>query len=273
MSLQITMDQLEQQLLKRYLALKERPAKLREIVQPHFVLNAILFVPMFIGALVIFYFGVREVAYIVLGMWLGMFVADIRQGKIFIKLWPRLKKYLDWDKIEKQLDEQNKSRAFYGTPQAPAELYVTHKTMSKVAPRPRAIILATVLALLVIILSVVGLYCFVNRDRIFPGQNTVVVYGRETCGITKMVRASLTEKGIPYIFANIDIEAINDELRYKLGPKFKEPSYTLPVVHVAGKMLLTPSADHVQEELSQVPLSSTRDYSTFLNGADPVPHY
>jgi hypothetical protein len=272
MSLQITMDQLEQQLLKRYLALKERPAKLREVALPYFILNAILFVPMFIGALVIFFFGVREAAYIVLGIWLGMFVADIRHGRIFIKLWPRIKKYLDWDKIEKHLNEQNESQAFYGTPQAPAEHYVTHKTKSKVAPRPGAIFRAALLALLVIIPSVVGLYCFVNRDRIFPEQNTVVVYGRETCAITKMVRAGLTEKGIPYIFANIDIEAINDELGYKLGPKFKEPSYPLPVVHVAGKILLTPSADHIQEELSHVPPSSNRDYSTFLNGADHVPH-
>jgi glutaredoxin len=273
MSLQITMDQLEQQLLKRYLALKERPAKLREVVQPYFILNAILFVPMFLGALLIFFLGVREAAYIVLGMWLGMFVADIRQARIFIKLWPHIKKYLDWDKIEKHLNEQNKIRAFHGTPQAPTELYVTHKTMSKIAPRLGAIIRATLLSLLVIITSVAGLYCFDNRDRIFPEKNTVVVYGREACAITKMVRAGLTEKGIPYIFANIDIGAINDELRYKLGPKFKEPSYTLPVVHVAGKLLLTPSADHIQEELSQAPPSSTRDYSTFLNGADPVPHY
>jgi hypothetical protein len=109
MSLQITMDQLEQQLLMRYLALKEHSPKLREVAQPHFVFNAILFVPMFIGALAIFYFGVREAAYIVLGMWLGMFVSDIRHGKVFIKLWPLLNKYLDWDKIEGHLNEQNKS--------------------------------------------------------------------------------------------------------------------------------------------------------------------
>lgn len=107
--MQITMDQLERQLLKRYLALKKRPAKLREVVQPYFILNAILFVPMFLGALVIFFLGVREAAYIVLGMWLGMFVSDIRHGKVFIKLWPFLKKYLDWDKIEEHLNEQNKS--------------------------------------------------------------------------------------------------------------------------------------------------------------------
>jgi len=273
MSLQITMDQLEQQLLKRYLALREHSPKLGEVAQPRFVLNAILFVPAFIIALAIFYFGVSEAAYTVLGMWLGMFISDIRHCKVFIKLWPCLKKYLDWDKIEKQLDEQNISRAFHGTPQAPTELYVTHKTISKVAPRLGAIIRATLLSLLVIITSVAGLYCFDNRDRIFPEKNTVVVYGREACAVTKMIRAGLTGKGIPYIFANIDIGAINDELRYKLGPKFKEPSYTLPVVHVAGKILLTPSPDQIQEELSQVPPSSTRDYSTFLNGADPVPHY
>ena len=145
--------------------------------------------------------------------------------------------------------------------------------MSKVAPRPRAIIRATLLALLAIIPSVAGLYCFVNRDRIFPDGKTVVVYGRETCGITQMVRAGLAKNGIPYIFANIDSRAIKDELRYKLGPKFEEPSYTLPVVHVAGKMLLTPTADQIQEELSHVRPSSTRDYSTFLHGADPAPHY
>lgn len=145
--------------------------------------------------------------------------------------------------------------------------------MGRIAFLPKAIFGATLLVLLVVIPSLIGLYCFVNRDRIFPSDNTVVVYGRESCAITKKVRADLTDKGIDYIFADINIEAIHDELRYKLGPNFKEPSYTLPVVHVAGKILLTPSVDQIREEMSHAPLMPTRDYSTILNGANPVPRY
>ena len=100
------MNHIEQKLLKRYLSIKERPARLREVIQPFFVLNLKLFIPMFIGALVIFYYGVKEAAYIVLGMWLGMFLSDIRHGRIFVTLWPSIKKYLDWEKIEKNINEQ-----------------------------------------------------------------------------------------------------------------------------------------------------------------------
>ncbi len=100
-----------------------------------------------------------------------------------------------------------------------------------------------------------------------------MVYGRETCGITKLVRAGLQDKHIPYIFADINIRSVKDELSYKLGPNFKEPSYTLPVVHVGGKLLLTPTADQIQQEVSKAAAQSERDYSTFLNGSNPPPHY
>ena len=103
------MNQTEQKLLKRYLSLKERPAKLREVIQPFFVLNFVLFIPMFIGAMVIYYYGVKEAAYIVLGLWLGMFLSDIRHGRIFVSLWPSIKKYLDWEKIEKNITEEESS--------------------------------------------------------------------------------------------------------------------------------------------------------------------
>lgn len=139
--------------------------------------------------------------------------------------------------------------------------------MTKQAPRARAILSATLLALLVILPTLAGLYCFANRDRIFPARNTVVVYGRETCAITRSVRSQLEAKGVPYIFADIDIRAIDDELSFKLGPEFNEPTITLPVVHVAGKLLLTPTADQVLQELSQARGQAVRDYSTFLNGS------
>ena len=139
--------------------------------------------------------------------------------------------------------------------------------------RIRKIVSATLLTVLAIIIALFSLYCYVNRDRLFPERGTVVVYGRETCGITKMVRAGLTAKGISYLFADADVKAIHDELRYKLGPKFKEPTYTYPVVHVAGRILLTPTVDRIQQELSGERSKTVRDYSTLLNGAEPVPEY
>ena len=145
--------------------------------------------------------------------------------------------------------------------------------MRKNSVRPRIVIRAVLLAVLVAVPTLFSLYCYINRDRIFPERGTIVVYGRESCGITQMVRNDLAKKGIPYVFADVNISAINDELRYKLGPKFRERSYTYPVVHVSGKILLTPTADQVQSELASEQAPATRDYSTFLNGADPVPHY
>jgi hypothetical protein len=139
--------------------------------------------------------------------------------------------------------------------------------------RIRAIISATLVAVVVLVPLLFGTYCIGNRDRLFPPMNTVVVYGRETCGTTKLVRADLEAKHITYLFADISISAIKDELNYKLGPNFKEPQYTLPVVHVGGALLLTPTADQIQQKLINVEGKTTRDYSTFLNGSNPAPHY
>ena len=139
--------------------------------------------------------------------------------------------------------------------------------------RLRAIVRVVLLTLIVVIPALFSAYCYVNRDRIFPERGTIVLYGRETCGITRMVRNELAARGIPYVFADVNISAIDDELRYKLGPKFSEPRYTYPVVHVGGKILLTPTADQVHKALSAVQAGQERDYATFLQGADPVPHY
>jgi hypothetical protein len=150
---------------------------------------------------------------------------------------------------------------------------MSHKPMSSQTPRIRNIISATLVAVVVLVPLLFGAYAFTHRDRLFPPMNTVVVYGRETCGITKMVRSGLDARHITYVFADIDVSAIKDELNYKLGPHFKEPRYTLPVVHVGGALLLTPTADQVQNALIKVGGNATRDYSTFLDGSNPAPHY
>lgn len=133
------------------------------------------------------------------------------------------------------------------------------------------------LAIALAALTAVG-YTYGNRDRLFPAGDTVVIYGRHECGITRLVRQGLEAQGIPYLFADADIPAIDDELWYKLGPRFKPQRITFPVVHVAGRLLLTPTADQVQQALAEHraaagPGASARDYSTLLHGADPAPHY
>ena len=148
-----------------------------------------------------------------------------------------------------------------------------HHRMQNRSVRLRAIVRTVLLTIIVVIPALFSAYCYVNRDRIFPERGTIVVYGRESCGITRMVRGELSAKGIPYVFADVNIAAIDDELRYKLGPKFNEPRYTYPVVHVGGKILLTPTADQIQKAVSVEQAGTERDYATFLQGADPVPHY
>ncbi len=95
----------EELLLKSYLKCRGKPANLWEVLIPHFLINFVLAIPMILGALLIYYYGVREAAYCVLGMWLGMFLTNIRHGKIFVKYWPTIQNYLDWDKIESSLED------------------------------------------------------------------------------------------------------------------------------------------------------------------------
>ena len=129
-------------------------------------------------------------------------------------------------------------------------------------------------AVLVLLLAAATTYGYQHRDRLFPRADVIVVYGRETCGITRRVRDGLASRGIPYVFADVDVPAIDDEMWFKLGPAFREPTITFPVVHVGGRILLTPSAEQVAAQWQAARTDAeTRDYATFLRGARPVPHY
>jgi hypothetical protein len=129
-------------------------------------------------------------------------------------------------------------------------------------------------AVLVLLLAAATTYGYLHRDHLFPRADVIVVYGRETCGITRRVRDGLASRGIPYVFADVDVPAIDDEMWFKLGPAFREPTITFPVVHVGGRILLTPSAEQVATRWQAVRTdAATRDYATFLRGARPVPHY
>ena len=137
--------------------------------------------------------------------------------------------------------------------------------------RVAALSLAAVLVLLLVAATTYG---YQYRDRLFPRSDSIVVYGRETCAITQRVRDGLATRGIPYVFADVDVPAIDDEMWFKLGPDFREPTITFPVVHVGGRMLLTPTTDQVAAQWQAGRTdAATRDYATLLRGAHPVPHY
>ncbi|MCX5864005.1 MAG: hypothetical protein NTW42_02900 [Deltaproteobacteria bacterium] len=140
------------------------------------------------------------------------------------------------------------------------------------------IFIKSLILILVFIISSVSTYSFINRDRLFPLKNKVIIYGREKCGITLEVRGELEKRNIEYIFANVDIPLIDSEMWYKLGPRFEKKTVIFPVVHIAEKMLLTPTADQIEKEKIQYEevtdkINLDRDYTTFLNGANPPPHY
>ena len=137
--------------------------------------------------------------------------------------------------------------------------------------RVAALSLAAVLVLLLVAATTYG---YQYRDRLFPRSDSIVVYGRETCAITQRVRDGLATRGIPYVFADVDVPAIDDEMWFKLGPDFREPTITFPVVHVGGRMLLTPTVEQVAAQWQAGRAdAATRDYATLLRGAHPVPHY
>ena len=135
------------------------------------------------------------------------------------------------------------------------------------------VVALVLVAALVLLLAVATAYGYRHRDRLFPVSDSIVVYGRETCGITQRVRDGLAARDIPYVFADVDVRIIDDEMWFKLGPQFREPRITFPIVHVNGQLLLTPTAEQVVAQWQIRRDDTGRDYATLLRGAKPVPHY
>jgi hypothetical protein len=80
----------------------------------------------------------------------------------------------------------------------------------------------------------------------------VVVYGRDTCGITKRFLADLDRLGTPYEYKRVNDSGVNAELH----PRMEEAGlstrrYGLPVVDVNAEMFIRPDPNAVAEKYQQ----------------------
>jgi glutaredoxin len=106
----------------------------------------------------------------------------------------------------------------------------------------------------ILIGSFFGAYVAMNSQRIFPAAQTVVIYGRDTCGFTSAMRERLTDEHIPFIYANIDNSFVNEEMWHHLKKNAAagQPLHTahLPVVLINHQVLERPEETEVIKERS-----------------------
>jgi glutaredoxin len=104
--------------------------------------------------------------------------------------------------------------------------------------------------LLLVGFGATALYLAWHRDRIFPALDTVVIYGRDTCGVTTDMRTTLTEAKVPFKYVNVDDGYLQDqEMQYlvQVIPHQKPQSgyIQFPVVRVAGQLFERPDHERV----------------------------
>jgi len=104
--------------------------------------------------------------------------------------------------------------------------------------------LAIFLALLV---SVVGAYVLLARDRIFADPGALIVYGSARCAYTTALRGELDARGVSYSYADTGVPPVALEMFAKLG-SFTGGGSTaarLPVVQIDGEVLQRPDTARV----------------------------
>lgn len=73
----------------------------------------------------------------------------------------------------------------------------------------------------------------------------IVVYGRDTCGLTTRMRKSLADSGVPFRYAIIDEDAVLAEVSGRLAKIGHSGGFGLPVVAIGGDTAIRPSVDAV----------------------------
>lgn len=77
----------------------------------------------------------------------------------------------------------------------------------------------------------------------------VVVYGRDTCGITKRTLAGLSRAGVPYEYRSVDSPGVGDELHPRMQASgIDTRRYGLPVVDVSSTIRVRPQVDTIADE-------------------------
>lgn len=107
----------------------------------------------------------------------------------------------------------------------------------------------------VFFIAMISTYLLIHRERIFPDENTVVVYGRDSCGFTQSMRTFLERRNISYIYANIDNPIIDREMWFHLhqiAASDLSPGYAhFPVVRVNGETLEQPHEEVVLTHMTR----------------------
>jgi hypothetical protein len=80
----------------------------------------------------------------------------------------------------------------------------------------------------------------------------VVVYGRDTCGVTSRMLADLDRSGIPYEYKRVDEPQVANELHPRMeAAGLNIRRYGLPVVDVNAEMIIRPNPNTVAEKYQQ----------------------
>jgi hypothetical protein len=83
----------------------------------------------------------------------------------------------------------------------------------------------------------------------------VVVYGRQSCSLTRKMMEDLDQRGIPYTFKSTDDQQMKTEElipRMKAAGIFESP-FGLPVVDVNGDLMIRPRVSTVVETYNRSP--------------------
>ena len=79
----------------------------------------------------------------------------------------------------------------------------------------------------------------------------VIVYGRDSCGITTATKSALENESIAYVYKNVDItkNAIEMWDKVKATSWYQGGSVKLPVVDVKGTVMERPSIEDIKSTL------------------------
>ncbi len=125
--------------------------------------------------------------------------------------------------------------------------------------------LKSLAVIIVFFTAMIGTYFLIHHERIFPSLSTLVVYGRNSCGITQSMRSFLEQHHVPYIYANIDNPLLNKEMWFRLhqvAASDPDPGYAyFPVIRINGETLERPDEETVLSLYQQANTKNGNDES------------
>lgn len=90
-----------------------------------------------------------------------------------------------------------------------------------------------------------------NKARILPAPEELVVYGRDSCGHTSLLKDLLDDADVDYIYANIDKGFIETEMWVKLGwLSGRTIAAKLPVVEYQNNLMERPKVSDLLQQIA-----------------------